>query len=107
MLPVEVNAAGGRASEIRTVNGALGALCISESRRLTMIGKWPALAGVPDRTPPASTPRPPIVPVALQTNGVRPPFAVNCKLYGTPTVAVGGGTLLIVGGSGLLTVIVN
>jgi hypothetical protein len=71
------------------------------------IGKIPAVDGVPLRRPSRLTARPPIGTVGgVQTSGASPSLAINWKLYGKPTVAVGGGVLLIVGGTGSLMVIV-
>jgi hypothetical protein len=71
-----------------------------------MTGKMPGVEGVPLKIPSELTAKPPIGAVGgVQTSGASPPLAVNAKLYGEPTVAVGGGVLLMDGGGGSPTVI--
>jgi len=66
----------------------------------------PGVDGVPLSIPSRLTVRPPIGALdAVQRSGARPSLAVNWKLYSEPTVAVGGGVLLIDGGGGSLMVI--
>jgi hypothetical protein len=64
--------------------------------------------GVPDNTPLALRRKPGMDPFSPHANGGRPLLLVNWNgEYAAPTVAVGGGVLLIAGGAGLLTTMVN
>jgi len=72
---------------------------------MTVMGKVPAVVGVPDSTPPKlsdDNDRPGGKdPVSLQVSGFSPPNAVNLKLYGRFIAAPGGGEeLTILGGGG-------